>query len=99
MSRKSDIFIYNYRHFSRLYAQGERFDMTFTDRYTPFSPEQSLDVHISLTDMDDGDYIVRESIINRRSGSAFDRWVDFGALEPDAMLDMLEVRLLEITRI
>lgn len=126
---KYQFLLYNYRHFSRLYAQGERFDMTFTDRYTPFSPEQSLDVHISLTDMEDGQYTVRETVINRRSGSAFDRWIDLGALEPDtdeelaalkalstpavskyrvtcrrhtleldAMLDMLEVRLLEITK-
>lgn len=121
--------LYNYRHFSRLYAQGERFDMTFTDRYTVFSPERSLDVHISLADMPDGEYTVRETVINRRSGSAFDQWVSMGALEPDtaeeyatlqalstprlskyrvhsrrrtleldAMLDMLEVRLVEIAR-
>ena len=124
------ILLYNYRHFSHLYAQGERFDMTFTDRYTPFSPEQSLDVHLSLTDVENGEYLVREIVINRRSGSAFDQWVAMGALELDrteeyetlasrslperskyradarrhtleldAMLDMLEVRLLEIERL
>ena len=123
------VLLYNYRHFSHLYAQGERFDMTFTDRYTPFSPEQSLDVHLTLTDMDNGEYVVRETVINRLHGSAFDQWVAMGALEPDrpeeydhlaaasrpayskylatarrraleldAMLDMLEVRLLEIGR-
>lgn len=124
------VLLYNYRHFSHLYAQGERFDMTFTDRYTPFSPEQSLDVHLSLTDVESGEYLVRETVINRRSGSAFDQWVAMGALELDrpeeyenlasrsmperrkyragvprhtleldAMLDMLEVRLLEIERV
>lgn len=123
------VLLYNYRHFSHLYAQGERFDMTFTDRYTPFSPEQSLDVHVTLTDMENGEYVVRETVINRQHGSAFDQWVAMGALEPDrpeeydylaaashpayskylaaarrhaldldAMLDMLEVRLLEISR-
>ena len=123
------VLLYNYRHFSRLYAQGERFDMTFTDRYTPFSPEQSLDIHLTLTDVENGEYLVRETLINRRSGSAFDQWVAMGALELDrpeeygnlaagslpayskyqttarrhaleldAMLDMLEVRLLEIEK-
>lgn len=120
---------YNYRHFSHLYALGERFDMTFTDRYTPFSPEQSLDVHFRLTDLPDGTYRIKETILNRNSGSAFDRWVAIGAeelqtaedldtlarlsvpsftqymlsakdgrLELSTMLEMLEVRLVEIGR-
>lgn len=124
---KYTVLLYNYRHFSHLYALGERFDMTFTDRYTPFDPVQSLDVHLSLEEISDGSYTVRETVLNRRSGSAFDRWIEMGALEPDtpqefkalealsvpqcnkyvcttkngaleidAMLDMLEVRLLTI---
>lgn len=121
------IMLYNYRHFSHLYALGERFDMTFTDRYTPFDPVQNLDVHLALTDIPNGRYLVRETILNRKSGSAFDQWVNMGALELDtqqeyktlealsmpscskyiteatkhtleldAMLEMLEVRLLSI---
>ncbi len=121
------IMMYNYRHFSHLYALGERFDMTFTDRYTPFDPVQNLDVHLSLKDVKNGNYLIRETIVSRKSGSAFDQWVDMGAmeldteqelktlaarstpfcskyiaqaknhtLELDAMLDMLEVRLLTI---
>lgn len=121
------IILYNYRHFSRLYAVGERFDMTFTDRYTPFTPEQALDVHLKLDKVPNGEYLVFETSVNRRSGSAFDQWLDMGALELDgrqemetlaalshphcnkylaraerntlsldAMLDLLEVRLLRI---
>ena len=123
------ILLYNYRHFSHLYAQGERFDMTFTERYTPFSPEQMLDVHLSICDVEAGRYTVTETVINRSSGSAFDQWVAMGAVELtepgeldtlasrstpainkytlsteggalrlDAMLDMLEVRLIEIRK-
>lgn len=121
------VVLYNYRHFSHLYALGERFDMTFTDRYTPFEPTQNLDVHLSLTDIANGKYLVREVIVNRKSGSTFDKWLDMGAmelgserefrtlealstpmcskyvaeakghtLELDAMLEMLEVRLMTI---
>ena len=121
------IMLYNYRHFSHLYALGERFDMTFTDRYTPFDPVQNMDVHLTLKDVANGSYLVRETVLNRRSGSAFDKWVDMGAMEPDtdqelktlqalstplcskytaeakkktleidAILDMLEVRLITI---
>ena len=123
------ILLYNYRHFSHLYALGERFDMTFTDRYTPFSPEQMLDVHLSVRDVENGAYMVTETILNRSSGSAFDQWVAMGAVELkqkaeldtlaarstpainkyvvtsdngtlrlDAMLDMLEVRLIQIMK-
>ncbi|MCC8046314.1 MAG: helix-turn-helix domain-containing protein [Clostridiales bacterium] len=75
------ILLYNYRHFSHLYALGERFDMTFTDRYTPFSPEQSMDAAITLTDLPEGTYMVREVSVGRKSGSAFDEWVSMGAEE------------------
>ncbi len=124
------IIMYNYRHISHLYAQGERFDMTFSDRYTLFAPEQLMDFHITINNIQSGKYLVRETILNRNSGSAFDKWVQSGALEIDseqefetlsahsvpacrkyvieaaentlkldALLDMLEVRLMTIEKI
>ncbi len=77
------VMLYNYRHFSNLYAMGERFDMTFTERYTPFSPEQAMDAHLRINDVADGEYLVREMMLNRRHGSAFDIWVSMGGLEPE----------------
>lgn len=102
--------------------------MTFTDRYTPFSPERALDVHILLDGVPEGSYLVRETVVNRKYGSAFDKWLEMGALEPDsrqeletlaalsvpltdkylaraekhtlaidAMLDMLEIRLITVS--
>ncbi|MCD7833788.1 MAG: helix-turn-helix domain-containing protein [Lachnospiraceae bacterium] len=85
------IILYNYRHFSHLYALGERFDMTFTDRYTPFPREQSMDADITLTNIPDGRYIVREVSVGRKCGSAFDQWVRMGALE----LEQEELSVLE----
>ena len=101
--------------------------MTFSDRYTPFDPVQNMDVHLTLKEIPNGTNLVRETILNRRSGSAFDKWVEMGAMEPDteqelntlealstplcskytaeakkktleidALLDMLEVRLITI---
>ena len=124
------IIVYNYRHYSRLYAMAEKFDMTFTDRYTVFEPHRSLDVHLKIDGMENGDYLVRETALNRSHGSAFDLWVEMGALEPDteedfatlhskavpmcskyiqpvengcfeadAMLDVLEVRLITIRKL
>ncbi|MCD8395813.1 MAG: hypothetical protein LUD12_01265 [Lachnospiraceae bacterium] len=85
------IILYNYRHFSHLYALGERFDMTFTDRYTPFPREQSMDADITLTNIPNGKYIVREVSVGRKCGSAFDQWVRMGALE----LEQEELSVLE----
>ena len=130
VTRQGDSFIvllYNYRHFSHLYALGERFDMTFTDRYTPFTPEQQLDVHLTIREVPYATYTVTETILNRHSGSSFDTWLSMGAtdglteeelstlaarstpaiskytasakgraLELDALLDMLEVRLIRL---
>ncbi len=121
------VILYNYRHYSHLYSLGERFDMTFTDRYTPFTPERSMDTHLILENIPEGTYLVREIVLGRKSGSSFDQWVQMGALELegenelqnlrsrsqpaiskyhvqakdgklelDAMLEMLEVRLLMI---
>ena len=101
-----------------------------SERYTPFSPEQQLDVHLSIRDLEGGAYMVTETVISRASGSAFDQWTAMGAVELsdpaeletlaarsvpsinkysiaaedgvlrlDAMLDMLEVRLIRVTRI
>lgn len=121
------LLLYNYRHFSYLYSIGERFDMTFRERYTPFAPEQALDIHIDLCNLPNGNYHIRETILNRKAGSAFDIWnamggielnrqddLDYllsrslpsrnqyittakkGHLEVNAILDMLEVRLITI---
>lgn len=104
--------------------------MTFSDRYTLFSPEQLMDFHITINNVKSGKYLVRETVLNRNSGSAFDKWVQSGAIEIDseqelssllaqsvpvcskyvietsdntlkldALLDMLEVRLLTVENI
>lgn len=88
------IMLYNYRHFSGLYAMGERFDMTFTDRYTSFSPDQLFDVHVNIGDVEGTEYVITETTINRNSGSSFDTWVAMGALELNRQdeLDNLSLR-------
>ncbi len=131
ITKKGDdlcMILYHYRHFSQLYARGELFDMTFSDRYTTFGPDQPMDAHIIIRNIPEGTYQVTESMVNRRFGSSFDQWVSMGAVELnnkkeldrlaslsapglnkysvstqngviriDAMLDMLEVRLITIS--
>ena len=76
---KIQILLYNYEHFNHLFASGETFDMTFIERYTPFSQLGKMEISLELTDIPVKACIIREHIINQASGSAFDEWVRMGA--------------------
>jgi len=73
------IILYNYEHFSHLYASGETYDMSFTKRYTPFHNQAKLSISLTLKDLNCRKIDVRESILNWKHGSAFDIWVKMGA--------------------
>lgn len=76
------IILYNYQHYSELYAKGEVFDMTFTNRYTPFPNASRQKFTLSLEDLPDKEYLLTETILNQEHGSSFDQWVASGALQP-----------------
>lgn len=95
LTRQGDsyqLMLYHYRHYSELYASGETFDMTFTNRYTPFPPEQKRDFEIRILGIADGLWQVREYTLNQQNGSCFDKWVEMGAqpLESDEEVALLE---------
>ncbi len=79
--RSYQLILYNYKHFSSLYAQGEMFDMTPANRYETFAPEEQLECRITIRDLKDSRYMVTESSICRHSGSSFDEWLRMGAPE------------------
>ena len=134
VTRKHDsyqIMLYNYKHFNYLYANGERFDMTETDRYTVFADSEPVMITLSLSDIPQGRYKISETYVNRTHGSAYDQWISMGAIELtapsefdllknasapgfhqrladvtsdeiltlDVTLELLEIRLIEITPI
>lgn len=76
------ILLYNYEHFTHLYANGERFDMTETDRYTVFANSDPVEVSLTITHMRPGLYKISETFVNREHGSAYDTWISMGAVEP-----------------
>lgn len=76
---KIQILLYNYEHFNHLYASGETFDMTFTERYTPFSKLGKMDISLELTHINSKKCLIKEYTINQSRGSAFDNWVRMGA--------------------
>lgn len=79
MGNSFQIILYNYQHFSKLYAQGELFDLTFTNRYTPFENPICKKYVIPLQNMPNKDFTITETIVNRNHGSSFDKWIEFGA--------------------
>lgn len=74
------ILLYNYQHYSELYAKGEVFDMTFTNRYTPFPNAARQKFTLSLEGFDDSEYLLTETALGQKHGSSFDKWLEFGAL-------------------
>lgn len=75
------IALYNYEHYSKLYASGELFDMTSVSRYTPFSMRKQQSFYITLDNLlrAEGTVCIREYFINQAQGSSFDTWVQMGA--------------------
>ncbi|MDF2514110.1 MAG: hypothetical protein K0S04_3976 [Herbinix sp.] len=76
------LLLYNYIHFSDLYADGIILNSTFTQRYKDFASWNQAKVQLTLTDLPDGNYDLTQTIVNPIHGSAFDQWVEMGALEP-----------------
>ncbi len=82
------IMLYNYKHFSNLYANGERFDMTDDDRYSVFGDKVPVDLHIKINDLKNNEYLIKETFINRAHGSLYDVWTQSGCIEPNSAEDL-----------
>ncbi len=76
--------LYNYQHYSRLYAQGELFNMTSTNRYTAFPEEKKLNLHLKFSGLAAPSYVLSETYVNKEHGSVFDQWLRMGAMPLDA---------------
>lgn len=93
------IILYNYEHYSKLYASGEIFDLTFTNRYTPFSKQSSLKVVIPLKKLSENKYQITETIINKKYGSSFDKWLELGGLPLENLQDIEYLKSASLPRI
>ena len=74
------ILLYNYQHYSELYANGELFDMTFTNRYTPFPNANRKKFSVLLDGFTDHVYLQTETTLNPQYGSSYDKWIELGAI-------------------
>ncbi len=72
------ILCWNYEHFNNLFASGELFDMSSTNRYTLFNRQQKVQIRIPLKNLPSDSLKIREYYTNRSLGSAFDQWLAMG---------------------
>lgn len=71
---------YNYEHFSDLYAGNKTYNVSDTNRYTPFAKQAKANFVLELTHLPQRP--VREAVefvVNRAHGSAYDNWLEMGA--------------------
>lgn len=84
ITRKPDssyqIITYNYVHYGNLFASGELFDITETNRYSAFDMSRKLRISFVLDDLANGRYEIREYFVNRERGSAYDIWINLGGV-------------------
>ena len=82
------IICYNYEHYSKIFADGNTYITTQTNRYTPFVNSASLELSIPFRNLEKGNYKVKEYIINQNYGSCYDRWLNMGGLSIDDPYDL-----------
>ncbi|MGV8979604.1 GH39 family glycosyl hydrolase [Clostridium sp.] len=93
------IILFNYQHYSKLYASGQLFDMTFENRYTPFPKPQTLKVVLPIINLDQRNYQLTETIINQKYGSSFDKWIELGGLPLETAKDVEYLKAASIPKI
>jgi len=75
------IFLYHYCHYDALYRYRYQKLVDPNDAYKVFQNSGCLDISLSVTGLLPGSYRCERRIINRSSGSAFDKWLEIGAPE------------------
>ena len=73
--------LYNYEHFSKLFASGTKSISDNANRYESFSFMDNAKFMVTFTDIDNiyTKALIKERLINQNYGSSFDAWVKMGA--------------------
>lgn len=77
-SKKIIILLYNYEHFSNLYACSEYFELSYHNRYIPFAFNKNIVFDISLNNVLGESYEIEQTYVNRYSGSIYDAAEEIG---------------------
>jgi xylan 1,4-beta-xylosidase len=79
---KISAILYNYEHFSKLFATGILFDISTDNRYAPFAEKNTALFQFNITNIPYKGALITEHIINQENGSSYDAWVKMGARSP-----------------
>ena len=83
--------VYNYEHYSKLYASGARMSTVNNDRYSAFEEKNTAQATIRISDLDYSSSLVTEYYVNQLYGSSYDAWSRM-----EISMDMLTADELEI---
>ena len=74
------ILLYHYQHYSRDYID-MRFQNRFVaNRYEAFDFNKALNIHLTIKNLDAREYLLTETILNRKHGSSYDNWIESGGM-------------------
>ena len=78
---KTIILLYNYSHYSAAYSEEVGINTSYTNRYSVF-PDNGIKEFSFNFPKSSGSYLIVHQIMNRENGSAFDNFINMGAIEP-----------------
>lgn len=87
-AHKMVMILYNYEHFSKLFATGILFDMSVDNRYAPFKEMNPAFFTFNLTGLTYENAIIKEQFVNQNQGSSFDAWSKLGAFTSEDHIDI-----------
>ena len=75
--------VYNYEHYTKLFASGMRDSISAVDRYNAFSEMNTARFTCTITGLDKRytKCLIRERYINQTCGSSYDAWIRMGSPE------------------
>lgn len=84
ITQKNDkmvILLYNYSHYSAAYSEEVGINISYTDRYSVFPENGIKELNFNFPGLQ-GEFLAIHHIMNRKHGSAFDNFIEMGAIEP-----------------
>lgn len=87
-AHKIVMILYNYEHFSKLFATGILFDMSVDNRYAPFKEMNPAYFTFTFTGLNYNNAIIKEQYVNQNQGSSFDAWSKLGAFTSEDHIDL-----------
>lgn len=74
------VLLYSYVHFKEAYARREYHNITAWQRYHQFEDELPFTYDILLEQLPGSRYLITESTIGHRHGSAYEQWAEMGGM-------------------